>query len=209
MTPRCYMYRLLSHLFAKELTVENIESIRSGHAAELMDALKKTAAYAPVICHLKSYFDQMTEAEQAALDLAESYAWLFHGLGGPPDAPLTASAYVGQNGDTFQQSEMAFHDLMHQYGISYVRDGKEPCDHLSVILEFISWLEEKSAASGETHHWRDAQERVIDDYLLNWLPEFAARCKKTDPSGFYASLAKDTLDVVTEDSRQFMSSVHL
>ena len=204
MTPRNYMYRLLSNFFARELTVENIESIRDGETARLMNALKETVSYAPFIQHLEAYFVKNTDAAQVSLDLAESYAWLFHGVASPLDAPLTASVYLSQNGVTFQEPEMALHERMHHYGISYVKDANEPCDHLSVILEFVSWLGEKAEIAGERDVYMEEQKQIIEKYLLSWLPDFAARCKKGDILGFYASLAQDTLDFVIEDSRQLM-----
>jgi TorA-specific chaperone len=202
LTPRSYIYRLLSNFFAKELTTENIESIKSGDTARLMDALKEIEPYSTIINSLKEYFIKITDAKQAYFDLAESYAWLFHGVAGPQAAPLTASVYLSQNGNIRQEPEAELFKLMQSYGLSYKNYAKEPCDHLSVILEFVSWLNEQAETAEDPAPWTEEQKLVIEKYLLSWLPDFAARCRQGDRLGFYAALAENTLEFVTEDARQ-------
>jgi TorA specific chaperone len=206
LTPRSYMYRLLSNIYAGELTTENIESIRSGDTAKLMNALEEIEPYAAIIIRLKEYFAGITDFKQAALDLAESYAWLFHGVAGPHAASLTASVYLSQNGNILQEPEADFFKLLQTYGLSSKNYANEPCDHLSVILEFVSWLNEQAEAAEDSGSWREEQKFVIDNYLLSWLPDFAAQCKQGDRLGFYAGLAEDTLAFVTEDARQLKYS---
>jgi len=91
------VYRLLAGLFARELTAENIVAFQAGSGRQLLDALEKVEAYTPITAGLKSCFAQMAKPAQAALDLAESYAWSFHGVGGPHAAPLYASVYLSNN----------------------------------------------------------------------------------------------------------------
>ena len=200
--PRRYMYRLLSNFYASELTPEAIESIQCGDTATLMDALEEIESYASTINRLKAYFAEITDYEQAALDLAESYAWLFHGVAGAHAAPLTASFYLSESGNIFQEPEAAFFNLLQKFGLSAKNCANEPCDHLSVILEFVSWLDEQAEASDNPGPWAEEQKSVIEKYLLSWLPAFAAQCRRGDRLGFYAGLADDTLAFITEDARQ-------
>lgn len=201
-TPRSYMYRLLSNFYARELTPENIESIQNGHTAGLMDALKEIKSYASILLRLKACFAGITDRNQAALDLAESYAWLFHGVAGPNAAPLTASVYLSPTGNIFQEPEAAFYKLLQKYHLSSKNYANEPCDHLSVILEFVSWLDEQAQAADDSGPWLKEQKIAIETYLLSWLPDFAAQCRQGDRLGFYADLAQDTLAFVTEDALQ-------
>ncbi len=205
LAPRSYMYGLLANFFARELTPENIESIRSGNSVELMDSLEQIESYALIIGRLKKYFAGITDTKQAALDLAESYAWLFHGVAGPDAAPPTASVYLSQNGNIFQEPEADLFELLQKYGLSSKNYAHEPCDHLSVILEFVSWLNEQAETARDQGPWRQEQKRIIEKYLLSWLPEFTARCKQGDKLGFYADLAEDTLAFIAEDARQLNS----
>lgn len=201
-TPRSYMYRLLSNFYARELTPENIQSIQCQDTARLMDALEEIKSCAATIHHLKAYFAAITDVNQAALDLAESYAWLFHGVAGPHAAPLTASVYLSRNGNIFQEPEADFYKYLQKYELSYKNYANEPCDHLSVILEFVSRLDEQAQNAEDTGPWIKEQKTAIETYLLTWLPDFAAQCRKGDRLGFYAGLAQDTLDFVSEDVRQ-------
>lgn len=206
-TPRSCMYRLLSRFFAKELTPEDIESIQKGDIANLMNALEKIDSYALMIRRLKDCFADITDAKKAALDLAESYAWLFHGVAGPDAVPLTASEYLSPGGDLFQKTEADFSELLRRYGLCSTNFAHEPSDHLSVILEFVSWLDDRAQSDENTDPWMIGQQRVIKDYLLSWLPDFAERCGQSDPKGFYGRLAEQTLTFVSNDARQFLPAV--
>ena len=202
LTPQSYMYRLLAGFFARELTDENIRSIQTGDTAELMNALEEIQAYAPIIAHLKDYFNAVTGTEQAVLDLAESYAWLFHGVAGPNAASLTASVYLSPNGNLRQEPDAEIHTLSQKHGLSFKNCVNEPCDHLSVILEFVAWLNEQAQSAEDPAPWIKEQKFVIEKYLLSWLPDFAEQCQQGDRIGFYAWLAKDTLVFVTDDAQQ-------
>lgn len=200
---RSCMYRLLSSLFARELTGADIESIQSGGMAELMNALEAIDSCALLIRGLKNYFVDLTDVKKAALDFAESYAWLFHGVAGPDAVPLTASVYLGPDGKLCQQTEVDFFKLLGKYGLCPKSYAHEPCDHLSVILEFVSWLDDQALSNEDSEPWLAEQQTVIETYLLSWLPDFAARCKRSDSHGFYAWLAEETLEFVADDVRQF------
>ena len=202
LSSRSYMYRLISGFFARELTAENIRSIQAGDTAELMNTLEEIQVYAPIIEHLKVYFDAITDTKKAALDLAESYAWLFHGVAGPDAAPLTASVYLSPNGNIRQEPDAEIHTLLQKYGLSFKNYVNEPCDHLSVILEFVAWLNEQAQTAKDQAPWMKEEKLVIEKYLLSWLPDFVQQCHQGDKEGFYASLARDTLTFVTDDARQ-------
>lgn len=196
------MYRLLSNFFAGELSPENIKNIQSGETSQLMEALEYIEAYASIMIRLKTYFAGITDLNQAALDLAESYAWLFHGVAGPPPAPLSSSVYLSSNGNILQEPEADFYALLQKYQWSTKTYANEPCDHLSVILEFISRLDKQAEAAEDPGPWLQEQKTTIEKHLLSWLPDFAARCRQGDSLGFYADLAEYTLAFVTEDNQQ-------
>jgi len=196
---RGIMYRLLASLYARELTEENIIGFKEGPGCKLLDTLKEIETYAPVAILLKKYFVKLTDPKKAALDLAESYAWNFHGVGGPHAAPLYASVYVNEKGSTHQKIERELHKILMEHGLSSVNYEKEPCDHISVILEFISWLDEQNGSDQQKEIWQKTQKSIIENYLLNWLPQFVARCKQGDRVGFYSALAEETLALVKID----------
>jgi TorA-specific chaperone len=195
---RSSMYRLLAGLFAKELTEENIVGFQKGDGSQLLDALTTVQAYAPAVSRLKVYFATITDPQQSALDLAESYAWNFHGVGGPHATPLYASVYLSKSGATHQEVEGELRKIINEQGLSSEISDQEPYDHLSVILEFVAWMDEKQKHTQQ----RKYQEDFIEKYLLSWLPAFASKCNQADRLGFYSALSTVTLAFVEADLAQ-------
>ena len=199
---RSSVYRLLAGLFARELTEENIVGFQQGNGCRLLDALEKVEEYATIAHRLKGYFDSVADPGQAALDLAESYAWNFHGVGGPHAAPLYASVYLSKNSVTHQEVERELGRIIFGQGLSSENSDKEPYDHLSVILEFIAWLDETEESTQQQALTQKTRKKIIEKYLLSWLPAFVIRCKQTDRLGFYSGLAAVTLEFVEADHMQ-------
>ena len=190
---RSSMYRLLASFFARELTQERIVSFQKGNGSQLLDALGEIEAYAAFIRRLKKYFSKIEDPQITTLDLAESYAWSFYGVGGPRTSPLCASVYLSKSASTHQEAEKELRKIIRGQGLSSENADNEAYDHLSVILEFIAWLDE---AEGSDKHRDSAQkirEEIIEKYLLSWLPAFVAQCTRADMPGFYSGLAAETL----------------
>lgn len=199
---RSSVYRLLAGLFARELTEENIVGFQVGNGSELLDALEKVEPYAPIARYLKVYFAKVADPGQAALDLAESYAWNFHGVGGPHAAPLYASMYLSKNSVTHQEVERELRKIIFGQGLSSENADREPYDHLSVILEFIAWLDETEDSVQQRAFTQKTRKKIIEKYLLSWLPAFVTRCNHADRHGFYSGLAAVALAFVEADYKQ-------
>ena len=128
-------------------------------------------------------------------------------MAGPDAVPLTASVYLGPDGNLCQKTEADFFNLLGKYGLCSTNYAHEPCDHLSIILEFVSWLDDRAQTEENSEPWITEQQRVVNTYLLSWLPEFAARCGQSDAKGLYGWLARETLAFVSDDARQFLPAV--
>ena len=192
---RSSVYRLLAGLFARELTAENIVGFKQGNGSQLLDALESEVMYSTLASNLKMQFSKMADPRQAALDLAESYAWNFHGAGGPHAAPLYASVYLSESGSTHQEVERELCKIICEYGLTSADFDNEPYDHLSVILEFIAWLDDRE----EHLQQQEFRREIIEKYLLSWLPDFVNQCHHADKPGFYSDLATVTLGLVKAD----------
>ncbi len=192
---RSSVYRLLAGLFARELTAENIAGFKQGSGSQLLDTLENELLYSALASNLKMQFSKMADPRQAALDLAESYAWNFHGAGGPHAAPLYASVYLSESGSTHQEVERELRKIICEYGLRSDIPHNEPYDHISVILEFVAWLDDQ-----EEHLQQQGFRReIIEKYLLSWLPDFVNQCHHADKPGFYSDLATVTLGLVKAD----------
>ncbi len=199
---RSCMYRLLASLFARELTEENLISFKKGPGSKLLDALEEVEAYSPAVTLLKKYFATIADPKKGVLDLAESYAWNFHGVGGPHGAPLYASVYVSEKSCTHQKIERELHTILLEHGLSSVNYKKEPCDHLAVILEFVSWLDEQVGTDEQLGKWQKTRKVIIEQYLLSWLSKFVSQCKRGDRLGFYSTLAEEILIILEADFKK-------
>ena len=193
------IYRLIASLFARELTEENIIGFQKGPGFKLLEALETIVVYAPVTTYLKKYFAKIEDPKKAVLNLAESYAWNFHGAGGPHASSLYASVYLSGKGSTHQKIERELHQILMEHGLSSVNYETEPCDHLAVILEFISWLSKQEGSDEQQNTWQNTQKLIIEKFLLTWLSKFVTQCKHGDRFGFYSVLAEKTLVLVETD----------
>jgi len=202
---RSSAYRLLASLFARELSKENITAFQKGKASQLLDALETVPECAAIVAHLKKHFSNITDTEQAVLDLAESYAWNFHGAGGPHSSPLYASVYLSKSHSTHQEIEQELRSLLHERQLSSKNSEQEPYDHLSVILEFVSWLDESEGDDSRRDSIQKFRQEIIEKYLLSWLPAFTNRCNTAVRFGFYSGLATATLAFVQADLEQSIS----
>jgi len=199
---RSSVYRLLASLFARELSEENIHGFQRGNAGQLLNALETVPECVAIIRHLKTFFSNITDTKQTGMDLAESYAWNFHGAGGPRSSPLYASVYLSKSKATHQETEQALRGLLHEQKLSSTNSEQEPYDHLSVILEFVAWLDEMEGDVRLRDSVQKLRHEVIEKYLLSWLPIFTGRCTNADRLGFYSGLAKATLTFIEADYKQ-------
>jgi len=195
---RSSVYRLLASLFARELTKENVVGFQKGNGRQLLDALETVEVCAPIATYLKTHFAGTTNPELTALDLAESYAWNFHGVGGQRTASLYASVYLSEKKVTHQEVEWVLRKIISKKGLSSDNPIDAPYDHLSVILEFVACLDEQD----DYHQKESFRKEIIEKYLLSWLPAFVTQCRQTDRLGFYSDLAAVTLGFVETDYLQ-------
>lgn len=196
---RSSVYRLLADLYARELSCEQLSSFINGNGQKLLGALDTVPECAAIVAHLNRSFSSIDDPQQAVLDFAESYAWNFHGAGGPHSSPPYASVYLGSNKATHQEIEQEIRAVLQQSGLTLGSVAQEPFDHLSVILEFIAWLDEKESTEPRLAVSNVNRRDVMKKYLLSWLPAFSSRCEKSDRLGFYSGLTLATLAFVKAD----------
>ena len=171
-----------------------------------MDALEEVPVYSPFIRRLKKYFAKIENLQDATLDLAASYAWSFHGVGGSNASPLYASVYLSKNASTHQETERQLGNIIRAQGLSSESIDNEAYDHLSVILEFVAWLDEKEGSVQQRSFTQKTRIEIIETYLLTWLPTFVSRCKRGDMPGFYSGLASAVLTFAEADLDQSRST---
>jgi len=139
-----------------------------------------------------------------ATRLSSRYLGLFgHTARGP--IPPYETEYG--NEALFQQPQ-ELGDLMgfyHAFGLTLKHAPRERADHVSCECEFLMFLSLKEAYSLENDsremlaETRKAEKLFLRDHLARFLPTFAAKLDREDPSGFYGMMAKLCLRFVTTE----------
>lgn len=179
-------------------TAEMIESFKSPqYWSSLEDLLGELGCAEAVKEELLAAEAIRTEAEQDILAFEIEYNRLFQ-LAQNVACPITAGEYLP--GESRQATAVAqLKGLYRSFGVK-MRLVHEP-DHLSVILEFMSWLYAKEARAldkedeDNASHCRRARAILVEDYL-GWLPLFRDAVKLNAELKFYPWLASLITEVV-------------
>ena len=118
--------------------------------------------------------------DQATLDeLAADYAgiYLTHALHASP----YESVWIDEEGLAMQEPMFQIRAVYERHGLA-VQDWRQRSDdHLVLQLQFVSHLFDNAVDLGEVSTF-------LDEHLLRWLPEFAARVAARSATPFYAGL---------------------
>ncbi len=143
---------------------------------------------------LRSSFESAGQQE-----LLVDYARLFLGPVGMLAVPYE-SAWRGKNGEAIDETMQALVDLYADGGFEVDPEFLDLPDHLAVELEFLYTLLFRRAAAlrdGVALKELDAlRERLIDDHLDRWLPDFQAAVLEGAQCRFYRELATLTVLLV-------------
>jgi len=191
---RAVTYRLLSGLFFRELSEEQLDSYRSGEGRELLNSLAASAEACRGFKKLVGRLESETE-----LDLACEFSRLFLGAGGSRSVPPYASVFTSEHCSTHQQAETDAARFMADYGFGVHSETNEPADHVAVLLEFMAFLCVETEASREERVTLARQKNFVENHLLNWVPEFVEVCRSAEPDGFYPYLAGLALSFLEAD----------
>lgn len=114
----------------------------------------------------------------------------------------------------FQQPQ-ELGDIMgfyHAFGLTLKDGQRERPDHISCQLEFLMFLALKEAYALEQDHRemlaevRKAEKSFLADHLGRFVPTFATRLVRQDPSGFYGALADLCLRFVAAECERLQVS---
>ena len=183
---RSTVYRLLSDLFAYEMSAEKISGLAQVSDADLGG---ETAGLAPLFGALTGLGQDPVAAER---DLAGVFAFLFLGVGGKHSAPPYQSVYRAGSDDAGQHPAAQMSRVLRRLDLHITEVFPEPSDHIAIELAAAAALIESGAPAEE-------QAGFLADHLQSWLPDFAKACEAGDRSGFYAIAAQTADRFVTLD----------
>ena len=189
---RAEIYWWFSSLFVKELTENDLETYHSVEIRSFLTGLGENESLKPCVDSLVDALNRLQDRENAQLELAADFCELFlktekHG------ALPYASMYIGKSGLLNDKPAEEMEKLMANFGFQVDENLKEPADHLAVELDFLGNMIIRSNELEQEKHMEEAfekQNEFIQQHLMTWLPQFAAKCKQLDEFGFYISVTQ-------------------
>lgn len=140
----------------------------------------------PMQLALQALGEQVATHGQTETDakLASDYAdiYLTHALQASP----YESVWRDEDHLMLQAPTFAVRAFYRRHGLQVADWRQMPDDHLSHELGFVAWLLEQGLT--------DEARRFLDEHLLTWLPDFAARVIQRASCEVHAGLAALTLD---------------
>jgi DMSO reductase family type II enzyme chaperone len=192
-------YRLLAACFYYP---QNEIFIQENLFNNLTEALKSVCPPAAVFSEgmaesISGYTDE---------DLLIDYAKLFVG---PNElvAPPYGSVYIDGEGKVLGDSTIETIKMYQDEGLSIDDEFRELPDHITVELEFMSYLIFKETEAIEQSDFKrakgfiDKQEIFLNNFLCLWVPQFCERISKGTENGFYRALADCLSSFILKSNR--------
>nr|WP_321256565.1 molecular chaperone TorD family protein [uncultured Pseudodesulfovibrio sp.] len=197
----------IATLFARELTLDDVESYRNGKGRVLLDTIAGEIPEAVELERMRSILQGPGTSEDTVLDLAGAFSWLFHGVGGPKAAPTHWHDWSEESDGSQMNCIDTCAELMSRCDLGPALESDESADHVSVQLEFLGYLEARSASDPDGP-WSEYHDQLVRDQIDAWLPYFLTACERNDRNGFYAALASFTRRVLSDSLTGSANSIH-
>lgn len=181
LTQTANAYKLISLLYGPP--TDGLEEILTYLEKTLM---KLKPELLPRVSEMKTLSDSKYMLE----DLTVDYAKLFIG---PFDllAPPYGSVYLDGQRQVMGDSTIKVLQLYRQAGLHLSDEFKEPPDHIITELEFMYYLASKYIETGD-EQWLLKKEEFFNNYLSQWIKDFAIRIQENAKTAFYKNLAQLT-----------------
>ncbi|MEH7250637.1 molecular chaperone TorD family protein [Neobacillus niacini] len=182
---RYYLNQLIRLIFDMPLTIENLAILKDPQFVSLCEISEG--------CRLieKATHSIQAEDDETLQLLQEEYKRLFIGPNALP-APPWESVYLGKEHLLFEEVTLEVRECYRQYGLSFIREGIEPDDHLVIELEFLSFLIQKTIESDDVVTKKkllEHQHSFLSNHLLRWCHAFCELLSKSTSFELYQGAA--------------------
>ncbi len=178
---RAQVYWWLSSLIAAELNETQLDQLFGDDMNRFLEALAEESGLQDAVHTFRQAVTALQERADTPLELAADYAQLFLGTAKKGALPY-GSVYASDKRLLMQEPHHQMLQKLEENGFARSEGFKEPADHLGIILDFMGNL----AIQGKP---AEIQRDVLENQLLNWLPEWQQDITRHDPFGFYATVA--------------------
>jgi len=199
------VYRLLAACYYSPTPVLSDERCCETLAALLSGLAPEAAAHAAEAAQMLA----AQSIETVAVEHARLFMGPFHLV-----APPYGSYYLDDNQTVMGDSTAEVEAFYHACGLHLADDFHELPDHITVELEFISFLafsQRQAAASADDAELRRLvvlQREFLGKYLMPWLEPFTAAVINDGEAPFYQAIARCTAAFVTADNAALAVAAH-
>lgn len=193
---RASVYSMLSSLYLKELTLDQIKFIHDLDLSGLQDLDPAIAEGAHDISRAVRRVDDRTRE-----DLAVDYAHTFLAAGSAKEETRACpyeSVFTSDQGLLMQEARDQVYKYMLDEHLEPDQRMRIPDDHLAFELDFVAAMAlrmadaVKSGDMAEAARLAQVQQSFHRDHLTNWVPDFCEAVVKCCRTPFYRGVAKLT-----------------
>lgn len=188
---RSALYGLLSNVYLKELTKEQLHQLLQ---PDFLAALSELGA------QLEDDFLERPNADDLSRDFATEYAALFLGPGEhiSPHESVHHKRKDGDWGRLWGAATVEVKKLIEWSGLTYESRYKGVPDHIGVELEFMHNVTEREAQACEEGdiegviRCMEIEQKFIEEHLCKWIPVFCDKVTSVAGHSFYREIARLT-----------------
>ncbi|QED49463.1 TorD/DmsD family molecular chaperone [Cytobacillus dafuensis] len=182
---------------------------------EVLNIWKEQLSFKSIISdeHFRLFFSELSsqKVEEIFEKEKENFLRLFFGPEHIP-APPWESVYRTRERLLFGEPTLKMREKLKIFNLNYEEENKEPEDHISLELEFMSHLIDKSLKSINEENEKEFsralhyQFLLLDDHLVKWAEPFTEDILSFTTSAFYKGLAQFLREFIKQDY-QYMSGI--
>lgn len=158
---------------------------------------------------LQQFFKELNNKN--ITEVAQREKEVFHSIfnvlneSGKIPAPPWESVYVTRDKSMFGDPVFQLREKLHEFGLQYKNENKEPEDHISIELEFMSFLVEYSMNAFEARNEDNFLKGVfnqywlLDNHLIQWIHPFTKDILSSSNSSFYNGIATLLVNFLEEE----------
>lgn len=203
MEERNFQYQFLHTVFSEPLNMDLLNEWKNQFPLNPFESQE----------YLNAFLEELTSGQVDKIEAKEkeSFLQLFFGPEHIP-APPWESVYRTRERILFGEPTLQIRKKLRDFNLYYQNEHKEPEDHISIELEFMNYLIDKSIKSikeGDEEEFSralDYQYLLLNDHLINWIESFAEDILSSTNSSLYRGSAIFLKDFIKQDY-QYMSEI--
>lgn len=200
---RDVVYSFLKIALEKPLTIETLKHWNEHFSPEFIEILTSGNR------DLNDFFEKLKTKDFDSIWQQEKEAYLatfniFNKEGKIP-APPWESVYITRDRSMFGNSVFQMRNKLADYGLQFKNLNEEPDDHISIELEFMSYLIDDTLKALKTDDEARFLKGIYTQYWLHkehfmhWVQPFTKDIQSSSSSSFYTGIAQLLCAFVVED----------